>query len=113
MMKFPKTPTKKKRKTHPASILQAKEDRSCLICRLKGRDPAYGVHQHHAFGGPNREKSEQYGLKAWACFECHEGNSGVHRDRDTDLMFKEYAQQIFEEKYGHELFMAEFGRNYL
>lgn len=114
MMMFPKTPTKKKRKSHPGSILQRKEDRTCLICRLKGLDPAYGVHQHHVFGGTaNRRKCEDYGVKAWVCFEHHEGNTGVHNDRETDLLMKRHAQEIFEEKYSHELFMAEFGRSYL
>lgn len=113
-MMYPKTPTKKKRKSHPESILQKPGERTCLICILKGMEPAYGVHQHHAFGGTaNRAKSEEYGLKAWTCFEHHEGDTGVHRDRETDLMLKKYAQEKFEEKYSHEMFMKEFGRNYI
>lgn len=111
---FPKTPIKKKKKSHPASILQDPGDRECLLCNLLGVGPARGVHQHHIFGGTaNRAKSEEYGLKAWLCYEHHEGNKGVHRNREMDLILKQHAQEMFEEKYSHELFMREFGVNYL
>ena len=103
-----------KRKHHPASILQEPGDRDCIICDLLGYGPTRGIHQHHVFGGTaNRLKSEEYGVKAWLCLEHHLGNKGVHNNRETDLMLKRFAQEIFEEKYSHELFMQEFGRNYL
>lgn len=111
---FPKTPTKKKRKTHPDSILQEKGDRTCLVCNLLGVGPARGVHQHHIFGGTaNRIKSEEYGLKAWLCYEHHEGTKGVHNNRELDLMLKQWAQEEFETRYSRELFIKEFGKSFL
>lgn len=113
-MMFPKKQGKKKKKVHAASILQEEGDRTCMLCLLEGMDPTRGVHQHHVFGGTaNRDKSEQYGLKVWLCYEHHEGSAGVHRNRETDLRMKRYAQKVFEERYTHERFMEEFGRNYL
>ncbi len=113
-MMYPKTPTKKKRKQHAPSILQEAGDHSCLLCALLKKEDARGIHQHHVFGGTaNREKSEQWGMKAWLCLEHHEGRTGVHNNRKMDMFLKQRAQRAFEELYDHETFMREFGRNYL
>ena len=40
-------------------------------------------------------------------------NHGVHADKDLDLRIKRETQMRFEELYGHEIFMKEFGKNYL
>lgn len=111
---YPKEPAKKKRRQHAASILQEQGDHNCLLCALLRREETRGIHQHHVFGGTaNREKSEKWGIKAWLCLEHHEGRRGVHNDRKTDLFLKQHAQQVYENLYSHEQFMAEFGRNYL
>ena len=69
---------------------------------------------HHIFHGPNRKKSEHYGLKVRLCMHCHRDNKkGVHSDHQFDLDLKRYAQTLFETKYSHNLFVQEFGKNYL
>jgi hypothetical protein len=82
----------------------------CEICQQRE-----GVHRHHVFfGTANRRKSEQWGMVARLCPDCHEfADWSVHRCRKTDLELKMKYQKIFEDKYSHELFMQEFGRNYL
>ena len=42
-----------------------------------------------------------------------DSKEGVHFNKDLDLELKKLAQKRFEEKYGHEKFMAIFGKNYL
>ena len=69
---------------------------------------------HHIFHGPNRKKSEHWGLKVRLCMHCHRDNKkGVHSDHQFDLDLKRYAQTLFETKYSHNLFVQEFGKNYL
>lgn len=65
-LKFPKEETKKKRMSHPASILGSRKGR-CYLC---GRYTQ--TEEHHIFGGPNRTLSEQYGLKVDLCLECNQ-----------------------------------------
>lgn len=71
------------------------------------------VEEHHIFGGPNRKNSEKYGLKVWLCWEHHQGNWSVHKDKEMGDIVKRAGQQVFEAKYSHEMFMKIFGRNYL
>ena len=74
----------------------------------------YHLHRHHIFEGANRKKSEEYGLWVWLVWWLHNGSDhALHFDRGMDLHLKRVAQQTFEEVYGHERFMREFGRNYL
>lgn len=47
-LKFPKEETKKKRMSHPPSILGSRKDR-CYLCDKYGQ-----TQEHHIFGGPNR-----------------------------------------------------------
>lgn len=56
-LKFPKEETKKKRMSHPASILGSRKGR-CYMCSRCGQ-----TQEHHIFGGPNRTLSEKYGLE--------------------------------------------------
>ena len=74
-----------------------------------------GAEIHHIFYGPYRSKSEKWGMKVGLCREHHEGRpNGVHGgNRALDLKLKAEAQRKFEELHGHEMFMEEFGRNYL
>lgn len=88
-------------------------------CFFSGRNDL--LERHHVFGGKNRNKSEKYGLTVWLNHYYHNeppclGNmfmGSPHHDKEVDLYLKAVAQQKFEEKYSHELFMQEFGRNYL
>lgn len=90
------------------SIIQ--NDKRCYVC-----DTPYNLHEHHVFGGPNRKKSEHYGLKVRLCAYHHNmSDAGVHFDKNLDNRIKKTAQRVFELKKGsRELFMQEFGKNYL
>lgn len=106
---FPKQKTKKKRKRHPPSII-CRDKKSCYLC---GR---YGyTEEHHIFEGPNRELSEEYGLKVYLCLYCHrEGKQAAHKNADTADYLHRIGQQAFEERCGsRERFRELFGRNYL
>lgn len=83
---------------------------TCLLCRRYGF-----VHEHHIFEGARRHLSEQYGLVAPLCPDCHTlSDYAVHRCTKTALILKRAAQQKFERD-GHtrEEFIRLFGRNYL
>lgn len=89
------------------SIIQ--QDKECYICGT-----TQGLHSHHIFFGKNRTKSEQYGLKVWLCGYHHNlgGKWCVHQNHELDLQIKREAQAVFERKYGKELFLREFGKDY-
>ena len=92
------------------SVIPADVDHRCYICQ------GYGSDCHHIFGGPNRKKSEKYGLKVWLCREHHEGTYGVHgRDgKDLQQYLHEIGQETFERLYGsREEFIKIFGKNYM
>lgn len=80
------------------------EIRYCYLCGKKKIDT------HELIGGCNRQKSMKWGLTIPICRECH-------NKFKTDIAFRrkleKLGQEVFEEKYSHELFMAEFKRNYL
>ena len=90
--------------------INRKED-GCFIC---------GSHEmmerHHCFAGrANRKISEKYAdcCCVWLCHKHHnQPPDGVHYDPHLRRILQAYAQQKFEEKYGHELFMLEFKKNY-
>lgn len=75
----------------------------------------YDLHKHHVFyGSANRRKSEQWGCWVWLRSDFHNmSNHGVHFDPELDERIKKETQRRFEELHGHELFMREFGKNYL
>ena len=79
----------------------------CFVC---GK-PA--VHTHHCLHGTRRNKADMYGLTVRLCWECHEGSKGVHNNHALDLALERVAQTRFENKYGHEKWMEEFGKSYL
>ena len=90
------------------SVIQ--EQKECYNC-----GNIYGLHVHHIFfGTANRRLAEKRGLKAWLCYECHEGNMGVHHNRKMDLQLKRIAQIYYEEHCGgRKEFIKEFGKSYL
>lgn len=108
-LKFPKGKTKKKRISHPASILGSRKGR-CYLC---GR--YIQTEEHHIFGGPNRILSEQYGLKVDLCLECHQfGVHAVHKDQAVMDELHRLGQEAFESQIGsREQFRKIFGRNWL
>ena len=107
---FPKkTKAKKKRTSHPASILGSRKGR-CYLC---GR--YCQTEEHHIFGGPNRTLSEQYGLKVYLCWECHQfGPHAVHKDSAVMEELHRQGQEAFENQIGSRTeFMRIIGRNWL
>ena len=102
------------------SILQDKSKRQCYLCMLLYDNDSRRVciEEHHVFGGPNRKKSEHYGLKIYLDRYHHTGDitgssEAIHMNKKYDLMVKQIAQREFEKRYGHEKFMAVFGKNYI
>lgn len=110
------------------SIIQARTapgERECYVCRKLADAHGYygelnhtGLHKHHfIYGrmGAFRKKAEHYGLWAYVCQERHHehGPEAPHENHEVDLWLKRIAQEAFEKKYGHELWMQEFGKNYL
>lgn len=92
------------------SIIEERNAQQCYLCG------AYGyLEEHHIFFGTAlRKKSEHYGLKVHLCYLHHRDKvSGVHFNKALDKQLKTIAQLTFERKYGHEMFMHEFGKNYL
>lgn len=80
----------------------------CYLCGCPGSE----VH-HIMHGTGSRKQSDEYGLIVRLCYECHRGNRGVHFNDILDHSLKQEAQAAFEKIYGHDKWMAVFGRNYL
>lgn len=70
---------------------------------------------HHVFGGNGRRSiSEKYGFIVPLTNDEHNmSNTGVHFNRELDLMLKRDCQKKFEESHSHEEFMRIIKRNYL
>jgi hypothetical protein len=97
-------------------------ERECYLCREEaelqgyyGLLPSIGLHKHHIiFGTADRKKSEHWGVWCYLCVAHHEhGPEAVHTNIKTDTWLRQQAQRIFEARYSHELWMKEFGRNYI
>lgn len=72
------------------------------------------LERHHCiFGVSNRAKADKYGLWVYLCTEHHRGQFGVHHNHERARELQCLAQIKFEELYGHNRFMAEFGKNFL
>lgn len=83
--------------------------RECYVC---GRINT--LHRHHIFfGTANRKVSERLGLTVYLCLEHHEGNEGVHHNRELDLKLKRIAQRAYEADHSRQEWMSEIGKNYL
>lgn len=100
------------------SLLTTEKGR-CYLCGKYGP-----TEKHHVFGGPNRQKSELYGLYVFLCHDCHnEPPNGVHFNKNRNRELQRLGQKAFEEKYRYEFrcgddmardaFMKEFGKNYI
>ena len=77
----------------------------CYVCKKKKKDDLNEI-----FEGSNRQMSMTYGLVIPICRQCH-----IEYDLNKELRqkYQREAQKKFEEKYGHDLFMQEFKKNYL
>ena len=110
------------------SIIQPYTDklrRECFLCREEaermgyyGELPHTGLHKHHfVYGryGAFREKAEHFGLWGYVCNARHHeyGPEAPHNNHEVDLHLKMVAQEKFEQIYGREKWMEEFGKNYL
>lgn len=88
----------------------------CFICGRNGvEDP---LEEHHIFpGAALRKKSEKYGLTVLLCGKrCHrEGKKSAHRNRETQLMLKQWAQRKAMEENGWSVedWREEFGKSYI
>ena len=91
------------------SLIQPDLDK-CWFC-----DETQNLHKHEVFyGTANRQKSIAWGMVVALCPRHHNMSSdGVHYNRKRDLELKRHAQRVFEEKHGHDQFMAVFHKNYL
>lgn len=91
------------------------DEKECWLCGRNGAiDP---LDKHHIFNGPNRQKSERYGLTVYLCHaNCHIfGPNAVHRNIYTRRKLQRYGQEKAMEENGWDTedFIREFGRNYL
>lgn len=77
----------------------------CYVCQKKKKDDLNEV-----FEGSNRQMSMKYGLVIPICRSCH---TEYDLNKNLRQKYQKEAQKKFEEKYGHELFMQEFRKNYL
>ena len=115
-MMFPKQKPKKKKMKHPASIMHNKEDRTCYLCMIQEKNyNRYNyLEEHHIFGGPNRKKSEEYGLKVYLCLRHHrEGKHAVHNNHENMRLLQREGQQAFQVVYPDLDFGQVFKTNYL
>lgn len=72
------------------------------------------VHEHHIFGGSNRDKSEAEGLKVYLCLDHHiNGKEAVHNNAELMRELRQDGQKAFEQNHTREEFMELFGKNYL
>lgn len=114
-MIYPKQKRRKKRKRHKDSILH-KKDGTCYLCIKLMQDfrihPV--VHEHHIFGGPNRQISEAVGLKVYLCPEHHlYGQQAAHNNHSIMRFLHQDGQRAYERTHTREEFMELIGRNYL
>ena len=87
-----------------AKVLE-RDNEECQICGYKP------VQVHHIFFGAERRFSDKYEECMIAlCIRCHKK---AHENKDFNLTLRQMAQKRFEDKYSHEKFMKECGRNYL
>lgn len=98
------------------SVLQDRDRRECYLCALGWTEGFGPLEEHHIFFGSHhaRKSSEHYGLKVLLCIGHHrEGKRAAHKDPETRAFLCRIAQEAFERRHGHELFMEVFGWNWL
>lgn len=83
----------------------------CFFC-----SETRNLERHHIFGGPDRKKSEKYGLCVLLCHAHHnEPPDGVHFNRERMDYLRRYGQGMAMLMNGWTIedFIREFGRNYM
>ena len=97
-------------------VFQKVEERSEGYCEYEQCKIWGGknLHKHHAFNGANRRKMEMEETVFDLCWEHHEGNTGVHRNRELDLHFKKLAtKNLINLGWSKAKIIKEVGRYYL
>lgn len=99
------------------SIMHNKQDKTCYLCILLNGDYATrsNLQEHHVMPGTaNRKLAEHWGLKVYLCLQHHTvGGFAVHNNADIKRLLQQKAQEMFETKYSHQLWMQVFGRSYI
>ena len=87
------------------SIMQNKKE-----CYISGS--RINLERHHCLHGvANRKLAEKWGLWVYLRQDIH---ADLHeRNKELDRMLEQDAQRAFEEKYGHDLWVKTFRKNYL
>ena len=96
------------------SIIQEDRDH-CFLCGMnRNLEP---LDCHHVFGGANRSKSEQYGLKVYLHHgKCHIfGENSVHVNASVNRKVQAVVQKRAMQHYGWSIdeFRNIFGKNYI
>lgn len=119
--KSPKT-SKKSQKLKKQTYKHQKADRNRFsiivddlsVCCYPNCRCNHGIIKHEVFYGSYRHTSINYGLVIPLCEVHHtKGNFAIHHNRKFDLKMKFLAQDIFVKKYSLELFIKEFGMDYI
>ena len=120
-MRFPKEPSKKKRRKHPPSILQ-KDGSYCWLCAMTAGDYAEKETEcHHIFFGTSmRRISEENGFTVRLCRHHHEGDEtgcrdAVHHPEHNvfSIALQRECQMEYERTHTRAEWMALMGRSYL
>lgn len=90
------------------SVLQSNKD-ICYICSkyiYNGRDC------HHIFGGGNRRKSEEDGMKVYVHRQCHRE---IHNNPQKNKELKARCQMLWQLHYNKTTndFIKRYGKNYM
>lgn len=99
------------RSGYAPSVVQ-KDPGRCFLCGKRNQK----LDRHEPFGGPMREKSKRLGIWVLLCHsECHQGNSGVHKNAELARRLKQRSQQAAMQWYGwsEEDWHREFGKSFL
>lgn len=90
------------------SLIQ--KDKECFFCKT-----TLDLHKHHVIHGTaNRKLSDKHGCWIWLCATHHNMSSdSVHMNHNMDMVVKKITQEKFEREYGHDKWMAVFGKNYI
>lgn len=94
------------------------DDELCFVCKH-----AFATQTHHIFQGPNRDLSEDWGLKIPVCAKCHNDIHNGKRSRQLMKDLHELGQTKWEAYWGPQFelrgqdprveFLKIFGKNWL
>ena len=74
----------------------------------------YWIERHHVFGGANKARSEEYGFIMPVTHNLHnEPPKGIHYNKALRRMLKQYCQRKYEETKSRQMFIFEFGENFI